>query len=55
VLWSTEDTAYRGIGIPPIETERNWIVPAHAAVVLKGTAAERKVRSTPLLKGARNA
>jgi maltooligosyltrehalose trehalohydrolase len=33
-LWSTEDPRYHGGGCPAVETEDNWIVPGHAAVVL---------------------
>ncbi len=35
VLWSTEDPKYGGNGTPTLDSELNWIVPAHAAVVLK--------------------
>jgi maltooligosyltrehalose trehalohydrolase len=35
VLWSTEDPKYGGNGTPPLDSDRNWIIPAHAAVVLK--------------------
>jgi maltooligosyltrehalose trehalohydrolase len=34
-LWSTEDPKYGGNGTPPLDSELNWIIPAHAAVVLK--------------------
>jgi maltooligosyltrehalose trehalohydrolase len=34
VLWSSEDPAYGGAGIPPLETEDNWRIPGEAAVVL---------------------
>jgi maltooligosyltrehalose trehalohydrolase len=35
LLWSTEDPKYGGNGTPPVDSELNWIIPAHAAVVLK--------------------
>ena len=35
VEWSSEDPAYRGGGTPPIETDRGWHVPGHAAIVLR--------------------
>ena len=35
VLWSSEDLKYGGIGTPPLETDQNWRIPGHAAVVLK--------------------
>jgi len=35
VLWSTENPKYGGTGTPPLETEDNWLIPGHAAVVLK--------------------
>jgi maltooligosyltrehalose trehalohydrolase len=35
VQWSTEDPKYGGNGTAPLDSELNWIVPGHAAVVLK--------------------
>lgn len=35
VQWSTEDPRYGGNGTPAPDSERNWIIPAHAAVVLR--------------------
>ncbi len=35
VQWSTEDSRYGGNGTPPLDSERNWIIPAHAGVVLR--------------------
>jgi maltooligosyltrehalose trehalohydrolase len=34
VRWSTEDPRYGGNGTAPLDSELNWIIPAHAAVVL---------------------
>ncbi|MFZ5478980.1 MAG: malto-oligosyltrehalose trehalohydrolase [Myxococcota bacterium] len=34
VLWSSEDPRYGGTGTPPLDTEQNWRVPGHAAVLL---------------------
>jgi maltooligosyltrehalose trehalohydrolase len=33
-LWSSEDPRYGGGGTGPIDTERGWRVPGHAAVAL---------------------
>lgn len=38
VLWSSEGADYGGHGAAPLETEENWRIPGHAAVVLKPTA-----------------
>jgi maltooligosyltrehalose trehalohydrolase len=35
VLWSSEAARYGGHGTPRLETDENWRVPGHAAVVLK--------------------
>jgi maltooligosyltrehalose trehalohydrolase len=35
VLWSSDDIAYGGPGIAPLETRYNWRIPGHAAVVLE--------------------
>ena len=35
VLWSSDDVAYGGPGIAPLETRHNWRIPGHAAVVLE--------------------
>ena len=35
VLWSSEDPRYGGNGTPPLDSDLNWILPAHAAVVMK--------------------
>jgi maltooligosyltrehalose trehalohydrolase len=32
--WSSEDFAYGGSGTPPLDTQDNWRIPGHAAVVL---------------------
>jgi maltooligosyltrehalose trehalohydrolase len=33
--WSSEDPKYGGVGTPPLDTEQNWRIPGHAAVLLK--------------------
>lgn len=33
-LWSSEHPDYGGAGTPPLDTEENWRIPGHAAVVL---------------------
>ncbi len=35
--WSSEDPKYGGIGTPPLDSEENWRIPGHAAVLLKPT------------------
>ncbi|HYG91000.1 MAG TPA: malto-oligosyltrehalose trehalohydrolase [Azospirillum sp.] len=35
LLWSSEDVAYGGGGTPDIETDGDWYLPGHAAVVLE--------------------
>jgi maltooligosyltrehalose trehalohydrolase len=35
VLWSSEDVRYGGLGTPPLDSDENWRIPGHAAVVLK--------------------
>jgi maltooligosyltrehalose trehalohydrolase len=34
-LWSSEDPRYGGMGTTPLDTEDNWQIPGHAAVVLR--------------------
>lgn len=34
VLWSSESPEYGGLGTAPLDTEENWRIPGHAAVVL---------------------
>jgi maltooligosyltrehalose trehalohydrolase len=34
-LWSSENPRYGGIGMPQIDSDENWQIPGHAAVVLK--------------------
>ena len=35
ILWSSEDPAYGGNGTAPLDSDLNWTIPGHAAVVLK--------------------
>ena len=35
ILWSSENPKYGGIGTPPLDSNDNWQIPGHAAVVLK--------------------
>jgi maltooligosyltrehalose trehalohydrolase len=37
ILWSSEDPWYGGLGTPPLETTENWLIPGHAAIVLRPT------------------
>jgi maltooligosyltrehalose trehalohydrolase len=34
ILWSSENPRYGGSGTPPLDTDENWRIPGHAAVVL---------------------
>jgi maltooligosyltrehalose trehalohydrolase len=33
-LWSSEDPRYGGSGTPSLDTDENWRIPGHAAIVL---------------------
>ncbi|HEU0138238.1 MAG TPA: malto-oligosyltrehalose trehalohydrolase [Bryobacteraceae bacterium] len=44
ILWSSEHPAYGGTGTAPLETEENWKIPGHAAVVLGPAESEPWVR-----------
>lgn len=35
ILWSSESPEYGGLGTAPLDTEENWRIPGHSAVVLK--------------------
>jgi maltooligosyltrehalose trehalohydrolase len=35
ILWSSESPEYGGSGTPPLDSEENWRIPAHAAVLLR--------------------
>jgi maltooligosyltrehalose trehalohydrolase len=35
IQWSSEDVRYGGTGTAPLETEENWWIPGHAAVLLR--------------------
>jgi maltooligosyltrehalose trehalohydrolase len=46
ILWSSENPQYGGVGTPPLDSNLNWIIPAHAAVVLKpAPRSESKLQS----------
>lgn len=45
--WSSEDVAYGGGGTPAPDSEENWRVPAHAAVVMVPKRLTRDERSRP--------
>ena len=34
ILWSSQDPRYGGGGTPPLDTDKNWHVPAEATVVM---------------------
>ncbi|MCA9226680.1 MAG: malto-oligosyltrehalose trehalohydrolase [Planctomycetales bacterium] len=40
LLWSTEAPSYGGCGTAPLETEDNWRIPGHAAVILRPITSE---------------
>lgn len=37
ILWSSEDPAYGGDGTAPLDSDLNWTIPGHAAVILRPT------------------
>jgi maltooligosyltrehalose trehalohydrolase len=41
-IWSTEEPAYGGSGMPPLETRENWVLPGRAAAVLAPVEPPRK-------------
>lgn len=41
-LWSSEDPRYGGTGTPWLDSEDNWRIPGHAAVVLRPIAMEQE-------------
>jgi len=47
ILWSSESPEYGGYGTPPLETTCGWLIPAHAAILLKPRQ-DAKVPSTKL-------
>ena len=40
LLWSSEDPRYGGAGIYPPDSDENWRLPGHAAVVLRPSSPE---------------
>jgi maltooligosyltrehalose trehalohydrolase len=46
VLWSSEDPRYGGCGTPELDTEENWLIPGHAAVVLFPVPEEENHKDT---------
>ncbi len=42
VLWSSEDRAYGGIGIRPMDPQARWVLTGESAIVLHPVKAERK-------------
>jgi maltooligosyltrehalose trehalohydrolase len=43
VMWSSEDPRYDGCGMPELDTTENWIIPGHAAAVLRPAPRKRTV------------
>jgi maltooligosyltrehalose trehalohydrolase len=41
VLWSSEDPCYGGNGTAPLDSEENWRIPGHAAVLMRPGEANR--------------
>ncbi len=41
-LWSSEDPRYGGTGTPKLDSEDNWRIPGHAAIVLRPTSTEQE-------------
>jgi maltooligosyltrehalose trehalohydrolase len=46
-LWTSECPDYGGCGTPALDTENNWMVPGHAAVVLHPVALSEKAAHPP--------
>ena len=46
--WSSEDPRYGGCGTSPLETEEDWRIPGHAAVVLASSETSRRSGMTDL-------
>jgi hypothetical protein len=44
-MLGTEDACYSGCGTPPLETEDNWVLPGHSAVLLRAIDATGEVRA----------
>jgi maltooligosyltrehalose trehalohydrolase len=40
LLWSSEDPRYEGTGTPPVDSDGNWRVPGHSAVVMRPVEAQ---------------
>ena len=40
LLWSSEDPRYGGSGTYPPDTDENWRLPGHAAIVMRPSPAE---------------
>jgi len=47
LLWNSNDPAYGGSGIPPLETENGWRIPGEVAVVMQAVAAAGAAGDSP--------
>lgn len=47
-LWSSEDPEYGGTGTPALETTLNWMIPGHAAIVMRPAIA-RSIKPASLI------
>jgi maltooligosyltrehalose trehalohydrolase len=43
ILWSSDSSKYGGDGTAPLDSELNWIIPGHCAVVLEPTAKSESI------------
>ncbi len=46
MMWSSEHPSYGGAGTPPMDTDEGWVLPGHAAVVLKPAKAAQPEKSS---------
>jgi maltooligosyltrehalose trehalohydrolase len=47
LIWSSEDVRYGGSGTYPPDTEENWRIPGHAAIVVKPVPLEESHKEEP--------
>ena len=47
ILWTSEDPRYGGSGTAELDTNENWQIPGHAAVVLRPGPLERTLPDEP--------
>ena len=54
LIWSSEDARYGGCGTYPPDTDENWRIPGHAAIVMRaGRRSRSRGRTNPMLEPVR--